>query len=156
MLQTLDRINNIISTLNSESGASDIDLTSAIKSRVLTSDQAALDRLYTDQYTKLVLDTPLLPAYALYNRKNLKVVDLSKCTSIGDQCFRSSSSLNTVIIRTPDTICTLGTQALRYTQIESGKGKIYVPDALVNDYKNASNWTALSDCIYTLSEYTEA
>ena len=33
-------------------------------------------------------------------------------------------------------------------------GKIYVPDASVNDYKTASNWSAWASFIYPLSEYT--
>lgn len=32
--------------------------------------------------------------------------------------------------------------------------KIYVPDASVNDYKTASNWSTWADYIYPLSEYT--
>ena len=34
-------------------------------------------------------------------------------------------------------------------------GKIYVPDASVQDYKNATGWSASADKIYGISQYTE-
>lgn len=36
----------------------------------------------------------------------------------------------------------------------SGGGGIFVPDELVADYKNATNWSLISDYIYPLSNYT--
>jgi len=34
-------------------------------------------------------------------------------------------------------------------------GKIYVPDASLQDYKTAAGWSASADKIYGISQYTE-
>lgn len=41
------------------------------------------------------------------------------------------------------------------TLIASGTGFIYVPDALVESYKTATNWSTYADQILPLSEYVE-
>ena len=46
--------------------------------------------------------------------------------------------------------------ALYNTPIAKGTGYIYVPDALVNDYKKATNWSVFANQIKPLSEYVES
>lgn len=69
-------------------------------------------------------------------------------TSIGWQCFGGSrNAIFRIMATTPPTLST-GFVPANYL------GKIYVPDASVNDYKTASNWSAWASFIYPLSDYT--
>ena len=62
--------------------------------------------------------------------------------------FGNSANINLIIVKatTPPTIGSLFVTS-------HFNGHIYVPDASVNDYKTASNWSAYASYIYPLSEY---
>lgn len=75
-------------------------------------------------------------------------VDLGACTNIYATGFYNCSALVTLIIRT-ESVC-----ALANTSAFTGCSKlanIYVPDALVDSYKAATNWTTYADKIKPLS-----
>lgn len=56
-----------------------------------------------------------------------------------------------------ETVCVLVDKiAFNSTPIANGTGYIYVPDALVNDYKKATNWSVYANQIKPLSEYVES
>ena len=83
----------------------------------------------------------------------LEVVDLGAVTSIGD-AFQKCAALTTLIIRT-STIATLKNDAsLSDTLIGSGTGYIYVPAALIDSYKAATNWSTYADQFRALEDYT--
>ena len=71
-------------------------------------------------------------------------------TSIGVRSFNTCLALTDIVIlaTTPPTIAS--------TTFTGGttpnRRKIYVPDANVDDYKTATNWSAIADYIYPLSE----
>lgn len=68
------------------------------------------------------------------------------------QCF-FASKLDTLIIAYEDGVVSLAsTTAIGGTPIESGTGYIYVPDALVDSYKAATNWSTYAAQIKGLSE----
>lgn len=48
-----------------------------------------------------------------------------------------------------------GANTFSNSAIASGTGYIYVPDALVEDYKVATNWSTYAAQIKPLSEYVE-
>lgn len=84
----------------------------------------------------------------------LKKADFGSLSSIGNLAFWATP-LETLIIRR-ETLCTLtGTRALGNTPISSGSGYVYVPSALVNTYKAATNWTAYSAQIRAIEDYPE-
>ena len=84
----------------------------------------------------------------------LKKADFGSLSSIGNLAFWATP-LETLIIRR-ETLCTLtDTRALGNTPISSGSGYIYVPSALVNTYKAATNWTAYSAQIRAIEDYPE-
>ncbi len=86
----------------------------------------------------------------------LTTVNLPAATSISDGAFYQCSALTSVALRNTEKVCTLSnTSAFTYTPIASGTGYIYVPDALVDQYKAATNWSAYAAQIKPLSEYTE-
>jgi hypothetical protein len=58
-----------------------------------------------------------------------------------------------LIIRNSTTLATLGsTNAFSNTPIASGTGYIYVPDDLVDRYKQATNWSTYASQIKGISE----
>lgn len=74
---------------------------------------------------------------------------------VGAQCFNNCSSLETVVIRATNSICSLGNvNAFTNTPIESGTGYVYVPQALLNNYKTASNWVTYANQIRAIEDYT--
>ena len=93
--------------------------------------------------------------YAFNGCSNLECVDLSGSAkpTINTYAFQNCSKLNAVILRS-NTVATLsGTNALTGTLIGQGLGGIYVPDALVDTYKAATNWATYAANIYPISAY---
>ena len=104
---------------------------------------------------------------AFQNCSKLTSVDLPACTSVGVSAFQSCYNLTSVVIRT-DSICSLantsafnkcyhilGTVNATHNPEGLKDGYIYVPDALVEDYKAATNWSTYASQIKPLSEHVE-
>ncbi len=82
-------------------------------------------------------------------------VDLPVATSIDSGAFYTSRSLTSLILRNTEQVCTLSsTNVFNETPIKSGTGYIYVPAALVDSYKTATNWTTYADQFRALESYT--
>lgn len=87
-----------------------------------------------------------LGTYALSRCNVLAVADLGLITTIQANCFAESYSLKTIILRKTDSITTLSaTSAFTSTPFASNGsgGTVYVPQALIEDYKTATNWVTL-------------
>lgn len=108
-----------------------------------------------------------LNEYAFNSCSILKHVDLPACTSLGRQAFSYCKSLTTVILRA-ESVCKMastnvfggcnhieGTVDRTYNPEGLKDGYIYVPDALVDSYKAATNWSTYASQIKPLSEYVE-
>ena len=90
----------------------------------------------------------------LHDCAALTTVDLGAATSIAADSMKSDSVLVTLIIRTTSKVCTMAnTNALSSTKIASGTGYIYVPRALVDSYKSASNWSTYANQIRAIEDY---
>ena len=72
-------------------------------------------------------------------------------TSIGAYAF-NKTNLSKLVLLNITTIPSLSSSALNNTPIASKKGYIYVPDALVEDFKVASNWSTYASQIKGVSE----
>ena len=82
--------------------------------------------------------------YAFYSCSALTSVSFPVATSIGNSAFSSCSALTTMYIGTEsDTVCTLS----KTNAIPSSVTDIYVPEALVESYKTATNWSNFADKI---------
>ena len=66
------------------------------------------------------------------------------------------SKLSTLVIKGATVPQLASTSVFDNTPIANGTGSIYVLDALVEQYKVATNWAIYADQIKPLSEYTEA
>ena len=87
----------------------------------------------------------------------LKTIDLPSVGTIAYRSFEGSSLLETLILRKTDTICTLGssigTAIHSGSPIVKGTGYIYVPKALIEDYKVATNWSAVANQFRAIEDY---
>lgn len=85
---------------------------------------------------------------------SLTKLDLPKITTIGNNAFEYTQSLIALILRN-ENLCTIGTDAFKGTSaIGSGTGYIYVPAALIEDYKVAENWSTYAAQFRALEDYT--
>lgn len=94
-------------------------------------------------------------------------IDIGFCTNIYAKTFSDCCSLKALVIRTNQVCQLANTNAFEYCYHILGTvnatynpdglkdGYIYVPDALVEDYKAATNWSTYADQIKPLSEYVE-
>lgn len=89
---------------------------------------------------------------AFANNISLKTVDIGvHCLSIGRSDFGLCTSLETFV-------CRASTPPSLHSETFKGASSsflIYVPDASVTAYREASNWSIYADRIKPLSEYTE-
>lgn len=85
----------------------------------------------------------------------LEYVDLPVCTKIFGYSFNDSTSLTTLILRNDAQVCTLqNINAFDATPISTGTGYIYVPRALLEDYKVATNWSTYANQFRAIEDYT--
>lgn len=106
------------------------------------------------------LKTVKLPALIMLNTNTLndcrvlESADFTSLTSVGSVFWRCYK-LTKLIIRNESTVCTLcAANAFDDTPIAAGTGYIYVPAALVDSYKSATNWSVYADQIRALEDYT--
>lgn len=86
---------------------------------------------------------------------NLEKIDFDVLEEMKDADFDRCSALTAVIIRSP-AVCTMsGSNAFKSTPIASGTGYIYVPAALVDSYKAATNWSVYADQIRAIEDYPD-
>lgn len=92
---------------------------------------------------------------AFYGCVNLVEVDLSLIDTIWEQCFFDCSGLKKLILRIQK-VCKLAkSDALSGTPIADGTGLIYVPGALVDQYKTATNWSTYASQFRAIEDYPE-
>ena len=85
----------------------------------------------------------------------LTTADFPAATSIGISAFNGCSKLTALILRS-ETMCTLSNKnAFSSTPIASGTGYIYVPRALVDSYKAASNWSTYAAQFRAIEDYPD-
>lgn len=70
--------------------------------------------------------------------------------------FQNCTNLTTLILPYETAVVTLSnTNSFTNTPIESGTGYIYVPKALIEDYKVATNWATFADQFRAIEDYPE-
>lgn len=85
----------------------------------------------------------------------LEKVDLPNIKSIAATAFLGARTLSALILRT-HSVCSLGNvNVFNNTPIASGTGYIYVPSALVDSYKTATNWTTYANQFRAIEDYPE-
>lgn len=92
--------------------------------------------------------------YTFSNCTALEKADLHKAKSIGTNAFVGCRNLKKLILRNNRIVSLSTTNALQSTPIASGTGYIYVPSALVESYKSATNWSTYATQFRALEDYT--
>ena len=107
------------------------------------------------------LTSVVLPAVAATDGNSmidcsaLTKADFSNLQNIRYSTFYSNKKLVTLIIRTQVVAKLENTSAFKATPIASGTGYVYVPSALVNSYKSATNWSTYADQIRAIEDYPD-
>lgn len=97
-----------------------------------------------------------LGQYAFYQCTALKRVELPLVTSIGNYGFGNCSVLEALILANTAAVCTLSnSNAFTGTLIASGTGYIYVPSALLDSYKAATNWSTYAAQFRAIEDYPD-
>lgn len=94
-------------------------------------------------------------SYSIYNATDLKTVDLGAATTISANAFFNCPAVDALIIRTGSVCSLANTNAISGTKIGSGTGYVYVPFALVNSYKAATNWSTYAAQFRAIEDYPE-
>lgn len=101
---------------------------------------------------------PLLkevPHNGLRQFGGLVKADFHALMSIKSNGFYKCTNLETLIIRT-NSVCSVVTGTVfTSSKIQSGTGYIYVPAALVDSYKAATNWSAFADQFRAIEDYPD-
>lgn len=93
--------------------------------------------------------------YSFQSSSKIEKIDLPSVTSLGSYCFRYATKLKTLILRYSGGVVSRGSSALTSTAISSKSGYIYVPAALVEDYKVASGWSTNASQIRAIEDYPD-
>jgi hypothetical protein len=97
-----------------------------------------------------------VPTQCFYSCGVLEKADFGAAKSIAANAFPYCEELVTLILRRSDAICTLANKnAFTDTPIEDGTGYVYVPAALVETYKTASNWSNFASQFRAIENYPE-
>lgn len=92
---------------------------------------------------------------AFYNCDSLKKISLPSVTVIQAYAFNGSGNFETLILGASSVATLANTNVFSGTKIASGTGYIYVPSALVESYKAASNWSTYAAQIRAIEDYPE-
>jgi hypothetical protein len=95
--------------------------------------------------------------YTFQTNDKLAKAYFPKLTNITGGSFFNCYALETLILGA-DTVCTLGgsvSNVFGNTKIGNGTGYVYVPSALVEEYKAATNWSAIANQIRAIEDYPE-
>lgn len=91
---------------------------------------------------------------AFGNCTSLRVVDLGSAQYIYGLTFEKCSSLTALVLRR-NTVCNLvASSGFQDSLIASGSGYIFVPSALIDAYKVATNWSTYASQFRVLEDFT--
>lgn len=96
-----------------------------------------------------------LGTQCFYGCSSLQRIDLPSVEGIGLNVFRSCSKLDTVILRNDAVVTLSNISSFTSTPIAKGTGYIYVPQALIEDYKVATNWVTYASQFRAIEDYPE-
>lgn len=80
---------------------------------------------------------------------------LAPGVGIHTRAFENCNALETVILASDTQVSLAQTGSFKNTPIANGTGYIYVPSALVDSYKSATNWSTFASQIRAIEDYPE-
>lgn len=88
---------------------------------------------------------------AFWQCSALAKAEFSSAVAFANNAFYGCSALTALILRSTDQLCTISGTPFASSAIASGTGYIYVPAALVDQYK--ASWTAYASQIRAIEDY---
>ena len=120
----------------------------------LLGDQAVIDGLLNGSLEEFCDDTITeMSARAFSKNGKIACVNIPNLRAVPSSAFDNCKSLKRLILSS-EIMCPLGEWVFNGTPIESGTGYIYVPRALVDTYKTATNWSTFANQFRALEDYT--
>lgn len=118
-------------------------------------DDVVMDGLITRTITEFRDNNITRLRYGAFREcRELRVVDMPNLTYLNQAVFANCVGLKALILR-GNTMCTnINPDILSGSAIASDTGYIYVPRALIEDYKVATNWSIHADQFRALEDYT--
>ena len=118
-------------------------------------DSATTDSILARTITEFKDDTITTIGPGAFNKcTELTIVVLPKCSEIRPSAFASCTALKAVILP-GNKVCVLpSNNAFNISSIAKGTGYVYVPAALVDSYKTATNWSTFATQFRALEDYT--
>ena len=115
-----------------------------------------LDSLIDRTITRIVSNATTLGNSAFAQCTDLTYAEfLSEGVYIKTSVFSLCSGIEAIIFRS-SVLCGLGaTNAFTKSSIADGTGYVYVPSALVDEYKAATNWAMYADQIRAIEDYPD-
>jgi len=111
---------------------------------------------YCNAITEINTNKVTYLGYEAFSRAyNLTKADLPNVVNMSTWVFEYNYKLETVILRA-NKVCSISDANVFYdTPIAKGKGYIYVPQALIEQYKVATNWVKFTDQFRAIEDYPE-
>lgn len=103
----------------------------------------------------MVCKNPVSVRGAFYGCSSLALVDISTTRSVEANTFNGCKALVTLILRNTTFYTLANVSAFTGTPIEAGTGYIYVPRALVDTYKAATNWSTFAAQFRAIEDYPD-
>lgn len=113
---------------------------------------------YAFYQCKGILDVNLpkantISASAFYQCEAMKKLDCGQSPSFGSSSLAYCNALTTLIIRGTTKVASLNSSA--FSGVSNLKAYIYVPAALIEDYKTAANWSTYASKFRAIEDYPE-
>lgn len=112
------------------------------------------DWIWKNINTIIDKDLEQITNYQFYGQTKVVRCDFSNLTQIGNTSLANIGRLTALILRKTDSIVTLrNANAFTNSGIATGRGYIYVPKALEEEYKSATNWSTYAARIRAIEDY---
>lgn len=105
--------------------------------------------------TKITLPKLKIISNAFNHCAALQIAVFSEATQITASAFSNDTSLTAVILRNSQMVTLGNVNAFTNTPIANGTGYIYVPKALIEEYKVATNWVTFANQFRAIEDYPE-
>ena len=107
-------------------------------------------------YKAVLPKVSLISNYFFYGCTSLAIVDLTSCNHIGGYwAWMGVAALKALVLRNTEIVATLSeSHTFKDGHIGKGTGYIYVPKALIDAYKVATNWSTYAAQFRALEDYT--
>lgn len=92
---------------------------------------------------------------AFANCRGLKTINFAQKIDITSYVFNNCSSLEAVIMRSAEMSTLSHPQTFAGSKVAAGAGYIYVPAALIDTYKAATNWSNYANQFRAIEDYPE-